>query len=799
MKKLIACLFGLILSMPAMAGTCNLLNTPAVDTNATWDAQTGTVTNTKTDTRFPLVYAIQLVSSAANGSGPAANGTATSFSGPITYTKTFTTSSDTHWLRFYTSGKDTNIATLAFPCEPNTTYTFSMNVVSVDPTTVGGVVYTHMQLEKGTIATEYKPYDPNCNPCPAGQVLQTYTSATGTVTQNGTPTHNNPIYPTFYTQGNMTLRKVGDVADSYDATTGKITRRVGVKVLNGTETITYSDGRYTFFGATNAWGAVRYGQIMASHSQGVTTNVGTVPDTVFFGSDLNWNSNVGLTVEQFKQWLGAQKTAGTPVIIWYQLATETTEDWAAEQCSSPIKIATVKYNNAAFSDVVTGLNTAISTIKDVVANTINQTAAVAALQSGKQTKPADAACPAGKKCLLVEDSNGTPHWYEIVESYYNPTLPAGYTELAYLESTGTQYIDPDVDVTSQYSFVIKFASTSGNSWQTPYGIYVNNGSSFGNIFNTDNDKFYIYSGNSDTLSYNFSQNIDYTFDYDGVNKVFKINDSYTYDFSGLHGFSGTAHPYLLRLANFSSNYYLIGKLYSFKLKNADGTLVRDMIPARRESDGVLGMYDLANGQFYTNAGTGTFTAGPVVLPAGYTTLQYIQSSGAQYIDTGFITNQNTSVEMQAQLSSSTNARFFASYGANSSTPYYGVGFSTTGKWVNQTKSSNQVTSVSSDSNVHTIYKNKYKLFLDGTQIDDTGSGDFTSTNSLYLLAAHIGEATNFLSPGKLYYAKIWDDNTLVRNFVPAQQGNTVGMYDTVNGVFYSSSSSTAFTAGPVAQ
>ena len=79
--------------------------------------------------------------------------------------------------------------------------------------------------------------------CPTGQVEQTYTSATGTVTQNGTPTPTNPIEPVFYQQGDMILRKVGDIADSYDATTGKITRRVGVKVLDGTEIIDYYDAQ----------------------------------------------------------------------------------------------------------------------------------------------------------------------------------------------------------------------------------------------------------------------------------------------------------------------------------------------------------------------------------------------------------------------------------------------------------------------------------------------------------------------------------------------------------------------------
>ena len=88
-------------------------------------------------------------------------------------------------------------------------------------------------------------------------------------------------------------------------------------------------------------------------------------------------------------------------------------------CRHPIKIATTAYNSARFSPVVTELNDTIATIRDVVTNTINQTKAIADLQATKQTRP-DSECPAGKKCLLVEDVNGVPHWYEIIEEYIPP-------------------------------------------------------------------------------------------------------------------------------------------------------------------------------------------------------------------------------------------------------------------------------------------------------------------------------------------------------------------------------------------
>jgi hypothetical protein len=50
--------------------------------------------------------------------------------------------------------------------------------------------------------------------------------------------------------------------------------------------------------------------------------------------------------------------------------------------------------------------------------------------------------------------------------------------------------------------------------------------------------------------------------------------------------------------------------------------------------------------------------------------------------------------------------------------------------------------------------------------------------------------------GNIYYVKI-EGASLIREFIPCiNPNNIVGMYDTVNGVFYSSPNGTAFIAGP---
>ena len=49
----------------------------------------------------------------------------------------------------------------------------------------------------------------------------------------------------------------------------------------------------------------------------------------------------------------------------------------------------------------------------------------------------------------------------------------------------------------------------------------------------------------------------------------------------------------------------IMRLYELKMWK-DGELVREFIPCYRKSDKEVGLYDLVNSIFYTNAGTGTF-------------------------------------------------------------------------------------------------------------------------------------------------------------------------------------------------
>ncbi|MBR6838077.1 MAG: hypothetical protein IKM94_00720, partial [Alphaproteobacteria bacterium] len=480
------------------------------------------------------------------------------------------------------------------------------------------------QFELGSVATTYRPY---------GQI---YTD--GEVETIGDSAN--------HTATVATLLGVGDYRDTQNINTGAITRNVGVKVLDGTEDWVASSNAGIWILTT--WDRAWPGSAMALFS---THYVGTMElntsmpaNSIKITSYASASSRGSMFIKtnytnlaDFKTFLASQYANGTPVVIVYPLATPTTESVAGQTMTTApvnnrtggvtgmtittllssgasvvttiaadaIKIATTAYNSARFSPVVTELNDTIATIRLVVTNTINQTKAIADLQATKQTRP-DETCPAGKKCLLVEDNDGQPHWYEIIESASR--LPSGYTELQYIQSTGTQYID--TGVSGNISFVVVAQSTNENTSRTSQVLLASSttavaGQWFGVSPYHDGHKWGAGTNQTGTIV--------------SINGTTKVTAFVIANNSGISGeingenFERTANVNHSNWTLFdypNNSYPFYGKLYSLKITQ-NNTLVRDFVPAKNSS-GVIGMYDTVNDVFYTNQGTGTFVEGPEI-------------------------------------------------------------------------------------------------------------------------------------------------------------------------------------------
>jgi len=316
------------------------------------------------------------------------------------------------------------------------------------------------------------------------------------------------------------------------------------------------------------------------------------------------------------------------VAIYYSLYKEPTDlqieegDTATEYVPycEKIKIATTKYNESAFSPLNTALQNAISVVDSVVSNTITQAASIATLQAQKQTRPADDPsdanntenCPAGKKCLLVTDTAGIPHWYEIVESI----LRTDYTELEYLRSDGRAYINTNYSPTSKtrIEVVAKVDSGAGNVNIVGSGRGTTGGSSDALlVINSLNNstaeiKFdqagaWIRSDNVNMLEKNRLSLSATKFSVNG--DVKETNDTTIPDTDNRPFYIFQRWRPLIESTNNKV------QIYEFSIYEND-ILVRNMIPVKRNSDGVLGMFDTVNDVFYTNAGDGEFIAGDPV-------------------------------------------------------------------------------------------------------------------------------------------------------------------------------------------
>ncbi len=65
---------------------------------------------------------------------------------------------------------------------------------------------------------------------------------------------------------------------------------------------------------------------------------------------------------------------------------------------------------------------------------------------------------------------------------------------------------------------------------------------------------------------------------------------------------------------------------------------------------------------------------------------------------------------------------------------------------------------------------------------NTDATTFTDTRTMWLFNSNNCPTLAFL--GRIYYAKIWDDGTLVANFIPAIQNGENGMFNTVDNTFH---------------
>lgn len=178
----------------------------------------------------------------------------------------------------------------------------------------------------------------------------------------------------------------------------------------------------------------------------------------------------------------------------------------------------------------------------------------------------------------------------------------------------------------------------------------------------------------------------------------------------------------------------------------------------------------------------------MALPSGYTKLEYIESTGTQYISTGITPTENTKVVIEFNSSTSSGVVF----GQDSGYKVNAFMFAMTVVVFDSTKKD-----ISISANTKHIVQVAPKAFK-----VDNGSSQYiyaNKVNAAYPMFLFGNNRNGKFSEGvamKLYSFKVYENDVLIADYIPCKQGNAVGLYDDVAGAMNLPLGTGDFTAGP---
>ncbi len=182
------------------------------------------------------------------------------------------------------------------------------------------------------------------------------------------------------------------------------------------------------------------------------------------------------------------------------------------------------------------------------------------------------------------------------------------------------------------------------------------------------------------------------------------------------------------------------------------------------------------------------------VPSIYQEVEYIAHTDAQYIDTLVLASSIVSIEIDGYCTWPSSL-----YGVEGIFNITGVDGYYTAFVYNNVR---YLSSIKIDGR-HIFKQDKNLAYIDGSLKNTFTEQTFNSEYSIVLFArkrTDNGNIDDYNGTTTIYYAKIWYDNILVRNYIPVKRinDNVVGLYDTVEQKFYTNADSSGdnFVAGP---
>ena len=245
-----------------------------------------------------------------------------------------------------------------------------------------------------------------------------------------------------------------------------------------------------------------------------------------------------------------------------------------------------------------------------------------------------------KAKIKTSSSGNITHYLTTGTKEVYVTEYINHTPVAWLRGSGSQYIDTEIPADTIGRLEIKFNTNTVKNYNWAVGAS-------GSTTSARSDTYGIGLSTAESnrgfahnrfIELEFLENTVYTIDYKNAPNGSNFSCSFKWN-DRTNNSSGGANDVT------NQNVYLFALNYGGRAKSAEissitlyyakfyatdqTTLLKSFVPVL-DGKGVACLYDEINGEYYYNKGTGEF------IPGTYTPVNYIKSTGTQYIDTGAV-------------------------------------------------------------------------------------------------------------------------------------------------------------------
>lgn len=361
-------------------------------------------------------------------------------------------------------------------------------------------------------------------------------------------------------------------------------------------------------------------------------------------------------------------------------------------------------------------------------------------------------------------------------------------EVDYLESSGTQFINTGIKASNNVQIRTYLADF--------FDEQNKNKGAFGGRSGGGSSEFGIMMDNSGNISFGNGSQI-------ALSPYTNYSPRCHVEFGGgtwkIGAATGTYTP---------DTYESIYTIYLFAMNNSggavgakckmgatyitDGVTTLDLIPVVK--NGVGYMYDRISGQLFGNDGSGAFTWGNLPYDAD---VEYLQSGGTQYINTGYLPTDATVLFAKYYCNVKEKSPVFVRWTGASTYDTYGVyikSITSTIVYCGRYSANKYVTINVSASNDIYLDIGLTGISINGTSVALT-RGTFTSTYPLWLFIGNNMDASFGASSAKIYVCRASENGVKQMDLIPVRKNGVGYMYDRVTDTLFGNDGTGDFVIG----